>query len=458
MLQLMQLLWLMLLLRLLLLLLVLLVVRVLLRLLVLWLLLLLLLLRLLRRHHLLLIMPPTLLPLSLLPIRLTLPPRLLLLPPQQSGPNEDRTMLFEDTSDASSPRRHRSPKRPWREVNSEAESEDDSEDASARRTAHGNRFRTHLLAAWRGGHQTAKAVCTIAFLALQAGACGIADIAIDPDKRGSNQSRKLTEGMGFSADAKLYYAPVPVWDISTSTRVETPIPFDLPFLRFHQDHQAHPRHYKAIESEGSVDYTSSFRNHVVVQEHGEACCFLVGLYSDDAAYLNSQGRRDSILIVTWNNLRHPATRHVICVLRNRDRCGCGCKGQCTLMAIWRVICWALNMLAQGEFPVARHDGTALGSYHRGADFDTKALGPAAGTTLSDSGLHGVTCQFRADIAEMTKSLGFKGVSSNRPCFLCDCMYGTMFELPPSLSSPTAWKNTDQTTYNDRLARSRIFGV
>ena len=123
-----------------------------------------------------------------------------------------------------------------------------------------------------------------------------------------------------------------------------------------------------------------------------------------------------MLILTWNNLRHPSNRHVICVLRNRDRCGCGCKGQCTLMAIWRVICWALNMLAQGEFPVARHDGTALGSYYRGAVFDTKVLGPAAGTKLSDIGLHGVTCQFRVDIAEMTKSLGFKGVSSNRPCF------------------------------------------
>jgi len=75
--------------------------------------------------------------------------------------------------------------------------------------------------------------------------------------------------------------------------------------------------------------------------------------------------------------------------------------------------------------------------------------------LRDIGLHGVTCQFRADIAEMTKSMGFKGVGSNRPCFLCDCMYDTMFDLPPSLSSPTAWKNTDQTTYNDRLAQSII---
>ena len=283
-------------------------------------------------------------------------------------------MLFEDTSDTSRPRRHRRPKRPCREVESEAESEGDPVDASASRTAHGHRFRRHLLAEWRAGRQTAKAVCTIAGLARRAGACGIEDIAIDPDRLGRNHARRLKEAMGFSADAKLYYAQVPVWDSTTSTRVETPIPFDLPFIRFHQDYQAHPQHYKAIESEGSVDYTGNFRNHAVVQEHGEARCFPVGLYSDDAAYLNSQGRRDSILIVTWNNLRHPSTRHVICVLRNRDRCGCGCKGQCTLMAIWRVICWALNMLAQGEFPVARHDGDVLGSYRRGADFDTKVLG------------------------------------------------------------------------------------
>ena len=69
--------------------------------------------------------------------------------------------------------------------------------------------------------------------------------------------------------------------------------------------------------------------------------------------------------------------------------------------------------------MARHDGTAFGSYRRGTDFDAKVLGPAAGTKLTDIDLRGVVCQFQADSAEMTKSLGFKGVSYNRPRFLCD---------------------------------------
>ena len=96
----------------------------------------------------------------------------------------------------------------------------------------------------------------------------MADIAYDPDARGRHHADKLKKAMGFTADPRLYYALIPVWDISTSTRMEIPIPFDLPFYRLYKDHKSNPQRYKPIESEGSVDYTSAFCNHKVVKESG----------------------------------------------------------------------------------------------------------------------------------------------------------------------------------------------
>jgi hypothetical protein len=40
-------------------------------------------------------------------------------------------------------------------------------------------------------------------------------------------------------------------------------------------------------------------------------------------------------------------------------CDCGCNGQCTLAAVFRVLRWSLEAGARGVFPTARHDGEAF---------------------------------------------------------------------------------------------------
>ena len=120
-----------------------------------------------------------------------------------------------------------------------------------------------------------------------------------------------------------------------------------------------------------------------------------------------------------------------------------------MAAVWRVIVWAANSLAHGRYPEYRHDDSELGSFEEGRKFDT--------TFMPNEGLpmHGAVCQFRADLAEMTKGLGFKSVTSRQPCMLCDAVYGNMFDLPASLRSPTTWSLTDQRTYHNRLAEAIV---
>ena len=84
----------------------------------------------------------------------------------------------------------------------------------------------------------------------------------------------------------------------------------------------------------------------------------------------------------------------------------------------RVIVWSFNVLATGEWPAFRHDGTAL-------DERRAALqGPLAG------GFAGALVEMRADLLEFTTALGFKTWANNdKPCFCCSVDKASLYEFP-----------------------------
>ncbi|MFM7982928.1 MAG: hypothetical protein ACKPKO_26750, partial [Candidatus Fonsibacter sp.] len=51
-------------------------------------------------------------------------------------------------------------------------------------------------------------------------------------------------------------------------------------------------------------------------------------------------------------------RHIVMVLRKRDKCRCVCKRWFTMHATWSVLVWQVAVMAQGIFPGTRHDRTA----------------------------------------------------------------------------------------------------
>ena len=65
---------------------------------------------------------------------------------------------------------------------------------------------------WQAGSLSSKDLCAIAYLASQAGACGVADLAVDPNSKGDHQHRFLTKALKVndishmvqSVDPKLY--------------------------------------------------------------------------------------------------------------------------------------------------------------------------------------------------------------------------------------------------------------
>ena len=81
-------------------------------------------------------------------------------------------------------------------------------------------------------------------------------------------------------------------------------------------------------SYGEAVAVNPYLNWTLLYNRGAAFSFLSDADGWQRWFFIGVSTVVSIVIVTWNNLRHPDKRYVICVLRSRDRCGCGCKGQC----------------------------------------------------------------------------------------------------------------------------------
>ena len=49
-------------------------------------------------------------------------------------------------------------------------------------------------------------------------------------------------------------------------------------------------------------------------------------------------------------------RHLTAVLRKRNGCTCGCKGWCSLYAIFRMLRWSFKAMAARAYPPSRRGG------------------------------------------------------------------------------------------------------
>eukprot|EP00969_Alexandrium_andersonii_P185062 8175677-Alexandrium_andersonii.AAC.1 len=110
--------------------------------------------------------------------------------------------------------------------------------------------------------------------------------------------------------------------------------------------------------EDPTELPDTYAHHPVTQARGGKSS-PVGFFSDGVPFTKSDG----FTAMYWSNLI-TGKRTLICVVRKSDLCQCGCRGQCTMGGIFRILVWSFNVLATGQYPTHRHDGGRLDARRR----------------------------------------------------------------------------------------------
>jgi hypothetical protein len=159
-----------------------------------------------------------------------------------------------------------------------------------------------------------------------------------------------------------------------------------------------------LQSVSSTSWPPLYYNNPIVKQ-SETPVVPLALYLDGVP----STKRDGILGF-WLYSLVTFKRHLICVLRKSQLCRCGCKGWCSLHAVWAFLIWSLRAMSAGVFPSARHDHILW----QPADTDRAAKG---GNRLE---FKCMLLQIRGDWLEFCSSMGFALWSHNVcPCPFCD---------------------------------------
>ena len=98
------------------------------------------------------------------------------------------------------------------------------------------------------------------------------------------------------------------------------------------------------------DIPDCYADHPVVKKHA-GLVLPVDFFVDGAPYSHT----DSVIGFWLVNMLN-ASRHLMVALPKRICCKCGCRGWCTLEAVFRLLHWVFRALAAREYPSSRHDG------------------------------------------------------------------------------------------------------
>ena len=285
----------------------------------------------------------------------------------------------------------------------EAASDDDSM-ASEKPADPAQELVDYLIDQHNSGALSAKQVCIISYWAGQAGVDAAKPLGLPPWTKGSGDFKRLLDKKVPSKGPSTYRLAAPCYSRKEGTRA----PKNLAVLLPHEMLQVEMQHEDMEALQSQWQAPPNFQEHPVVKkaaETGVGPVIPISLFIDGVAY----AKRDSLLCVTVQNL-WTGHRFVICALRKRILCKCGCKGWDTLHAMFLWLRWALNVLATGCHPERRHDGDPWE-----ADVDVQRLA-AAGQRLP---FLAAVAQLRADWAEIAHTMAVPQWSSHsQPCFLC----------------------------------------
>ena len=186
---------------------------------------------------------------------------------------------------------------------------------------------------------------------MKAGAGGVKDLAVDPEKKGANHARIIRSALGLDCvkDEILYNATIPLWDVYKGSRSERPMLVKLPHEAIARDFYNHKTAYLAARADTDNVNVPAFLQHPFVQRHGASECWPIGYYTDKVKLANESFYRGSVKCSLMR------TGITVWLLKCSELCRCGCNGLCTLDAIQLIMNSSINSLQRDTFPMSRHD-------------------------------------------------------------------------------------------------------
>eukprot|EP00959_Pyramimonas_sp_CCMP1952_P018637 393695-Pyramimonas_sp.AAC.1 len=254
--------------------------------------------------------------------------------------------------------------------------------------AGGERLRKYLLSQYKEGHLTARQLATTCYWATQGGSFGVADLGLHPDS--DHAAEHVRAALEVRSLESFYVVRLPVWDHEQEARTHVDFPMNLPHEQVAASFAEDPRQFDPINFDADT-LPPEFSEHSVVRDAPGGRAFPVGFYSDAVPHTRS----DSFIAYYLSNGLN-GRRSLLCSLRKSDLCKCGCKGFCTLGQVTRALTWSFCALASGLYPATNHENGPL-------DHSRCVL---RGTEIC-SGWRGALCEVRADLLEITSSLGFR---------------------------------------------------
>ncbi len=277
---------------------------------------------------------------------------------------------------------------------------------------------------------SAKNTCILAWWAMNAGlsAGPISAMAMKPDASSGHYQRKLDKLMVFGKQLRTeaYLLKVPSYNKFDVSRCETIIPVLLP----------HEQIRKEIANNDSIagelqslvvgrSLPDDYYNHPVVKGEPLATVYPVDLYLDGVPTT----KKDGLIAFHVVNVITGA-RHIVAALRKSRLCQCGCRGWCTLHAIWTYLQWSFSMLSKKTEPEYGPDGQAC--------------------SRPPNACYAICCllHMRGDWAEISLSIGFPTwADKNNPCYQCWCTRDN-WKICRGVSAATwPWPLKDQDGYD-----------
>lgn len=244
----------------------------------------------------------------------------------------------------------------------------------------------------------------------------------------NNRARRVDRALGL-ADFRhrLYTTQVPVWDLIKQQRTLVNMPFHLPHMVISKQVETG----KLLKGSAALRSCIAFRNHSVTLQHGADATIPAGMFIDGTDWAHDG---NSILVYYCNWSGQPM-RHVITLIDKWQMCQCGCGGNCTTSAVDDVVRWAFAIMAEGQHPTCRHDGTAFPS-----DSCFSAL---AGKPL---GAHVALIHLRLDMVSVWDHFGFHRWNTKFPCYLCHATKANMFD------EHATWNRVCHEAYREEVRR------
>lgn len=231
------------------------------------------------------------------------------------------------------------------------------------------------------------------------------------------QAEHLTQCIATSVESKFYSTQLPTWDNAEQRRTKIPFPIRLPHESFASEFVKAPEEFD-VGRYTPENYPPQYRAHPVTVAKGRDSV-PIGYFSDGVPHTT----KDSFLVYYWSNTL-TGRRYLMFAVRKSDLCQCGCKGECSIGELMRVLVWSFNALASGVHPEFNHYGEPF-------DFDDHRWA-LRGTPLAD-GRCGALCEMRADLLEIVEACGFTRWSNpENPCWLCHCTRDQLFDIPATV--------------------------